>query len=368
MHQASQALRQLGQGRHTGKIALTLPARLDPQGTVLVTGANGHLGRHVTRHLAVNHGVRNFLLVSRHCPDAHTAAELDALGANVMFAACDVADQRAFAELLATVPDDCPITAVIHAAGVLHDATIPNLTADHVTDALRPKVDAAWNLHEMIGNLTAFVLFSSVAGTLGSPGQGNYAAANAFLDGLAHHRHMQGQPAISIAWGPWTNHSETDLRPLSTEHALTLLDAALASPYPTVVSAHLDTVSKTAVDRLQLTDLPEAEQHAVLLDAIRGSAAAVLGLSTADHIDNTRPFTQLGLDSLGAIELRNTLAGMTGLQLPATLVFDHPNPNALARHLRDRIAPAAAVDDFESATDEELFAALDTEFGRRTSR
>ncbi|WP_461038755.1 beta-ketoacyl reductase, partial [Streptomyces mayteni] len=193
-------------------------------GTVLVTGGTGGLGALVARHLVTEHGARHLLLVSRRGPQApgagQLAEELRGLGARVTITACDTADPRALAAVLDAIPTDHPLTAVIHAAGVLHDATTENLTPDHLTTTLTPKVDAAWNLHQLTQdkNLTAFVLFSSLAGTLGTKGQANYAAANAWLDALAHHRHQHGLPAHSLAWGLWETTSGMTGHLTTTDH------------------------------------------------------------------------------------------------------------------------------------------------------
>ncbi|MYW15125.1 SDR family NAD(P)-dependent oxidoreductase, partial [Streptomyces sp. SID2955] len=181
----------------------------NPDGTVLLTGATGTLGALVARHLVTEHGVRHLLLVSRRGRTAPGAAELadslGGLGATVTVAACDAADRAELAELLRTVPAEHPLTAVVHAAGVLDDGVIESLTPDQVEAVLRPKVDAAVHLHELTRDLdlAAFVLFSSAAGTFGGAGQGNYAAANAFVDALAAHRRAHGLPAVSLGWGFW---------------------------------------------------------------------------------------------------------------------------------------------------------------------
>ncbi|RNG38753.1 type I polyketide synthase, partial [Streptomyces botrytidirepellens] len=235
-------------------------------GTVLVTGASGTLGGLVARHLAAEHGVRRLLLVSRRGDQAPGAAELTAdvaeLGAEARWAACDVADRDALAATLAAVPAEHPLTAVVHTAGVLDDGVIGSLTPERVAHVMRPKVDAAWNLHELTADLdlTAFVLFSSASGVFGTPGQGNYAAANAFLDALATCRRAEGLPAVSLAWGPWAGAGmaggldEADiarmrragLPPLTPAEGLALLDAALATGEVTPAPMRVDAVALRA--------------------------------------------------------------------------------------------------------------------------
>ncbi|WP_338399812.1 type I polyketide synthase [Streptomyces caatingaensis] len=384
---APEAFRFLGQAQNVGKVVLTVPAPLDPEGTVLVTGATGTLGALVARHLVTEHGVRHLLLTSRRGAEAPGAAELraelEALGAEVTLAACDAADREALAALLAAVPDGHPLTGVFHVAGVLDDGVVASLTPERVDTVLRPKADAAWNLHELTRHLdlSAFVLFSSAAGTFGNPGQANYAAANSFLDALARHRHALGLPATSLAWGLWADASgmtgaldTTDLQrmarsgaaALTADEGLALLDTALGHPEPLHVPMHLDpaalaadagtdgvpallrglvrtparrtaeaaTAAPGASLQQRLAALPAAERDAVLLDAVRTHVAAVLGHADADTMDADKSFKELGFDSLTAVELRNRLGTATGLRLPATLVFDYPTPAALAEHLR----------------------------------
>ncbi|RCG26976.1 SDR family NAD(P)-dependent oxidoreductase, partial [Streptomyces reniochalinae] len=193
-------------------------------GTVLVTGGTGVLGAATARHLVARYGVERLLLVSRSGMDAAGAAELvaelEAAGARVEVAACDVADQDALADLLDTVPAQHPLSAVFHTAGVLEDATLDSLTPAGLARVLRPKVDAAWNLHHLTrgAGLSAFVLFSSVAGTLGTPGQANYAAGNTFLDALAQYRQAQGLPGVSLAWGLWEEASGMTGALTGTDH------------------------------------------------------------------------------------------------------------------------------------------------------
>ncbi|WP_407649755.1 type I polyketide synthase [Goodfellowiella coeruleoviolacea] len=355
-------------------------------GTVLVTGGTGTLGSLVARHLA-GQGVRRLLLVSRRGPAAPGADELvedlTGLGAQVEVAACDTGDRAALAELLAGIPAEHPLTAVVHTAGVLDDGMLDALTPDRFEPVLRPKVDAAWHLHELTRDLdlTAFVLFSSASGTFGTAGQGNYAAANAFLDALAQHRRATGLPAQSLAWGLWAQTSELTgtldqtnrarlrrdgSRELSTQEGLALFDASahLAAPVlvpirmdgqllrgraeadavPPLLRALVRTAPRRASDvdtgaaatlRQRLAGLSESERDRVLLDLVRAQAATVLGHATPAAVEPTRGFLELGFDSLTAVELRNRLQAATGLRLPATLVFDFPTAAALAGRLRE---------------------------------
>ncbi|MBW8818464.1 MAG: SDR family NAD(P)-dependent oxidoreductase, partial [Streptomyces sp.] len=232
---------------------------LDANGTVLITGATGALGRLFARHLVSHYGARHLLLASRRGLNAPGATELHdeltALGATVRIEATDIADHEQLRRLLADIPAEHPLTAVVHTAGVIDDGTIGALSAERLDAVLRPKVDAAWHLHELTRehNLAVFALFSSLAGTLGNPGQANYAAANTFLDALAHHRRHHGLPATSLAWGLWatgmadtldraeqTRVERAGVRALTPELGTDLFDAALADSRPTLVPAAFD--------------------------------------------------------------------------------------------------------------------------------
>ncbi|KOG47723.1 polyketide synthase, partial [Streptomyces virginiae] len=361
---------------------------------VLLTGGLGTLGRLLARHLVKQHGVRKLLLTGRRgaaTPGAREfTAELASLGAEVTVAACDTGDRAALAALLAAVPADRPLTAVVHAAGVTDDSVLAGLTAQRMAGVLRPKADAALHLHELTRDLdlTAFVLFSSLAGTLGSAGQGNYAAANAFLDALAQRRRGEGLPALSLAWGLWAQESaltgdlgaadlnrlaRSGIGALSAEEGLDLFDAAVASGAAVLTAAHLDlrTVDPDAVAvvlrglaparrredaapkaantaaalRDRLARAPRREHHHLLLETVRAEVAAVLGHSGRGRVPADRRFQDLGFDSLTAVELRNRLTAATGVKLPPTLVFDHPTPGALADRLRAALAPDLPAQD-----------------------
>ncbi|MFG3240164.1 type I polyketide synthase [Streptomyces sp. NPDC048157] len=349
---------------------------LDPEGTVLVTGGTGSLGMLVARHLVAVHGVRRLLLVGRRGPDAPGARELveelGEAGAQVTVHACDVADRTALAALLGTVPAAHPLTGVVHTAGVLDDGVVAALTTDRLKRVLRPKVDAALALHELTRghDLAVFALFSSIAGTFGSAGQANYAAANCVLDALARHRGRLGLPGTSIAWGPWQQSdgmmahlgdvdrqrmARSGFAPLGPDEGLALFDAAVAGDEPVVVAARLFPAALrgggTAANplrtpaahtvggggdgpgRLSAVASPD-ERHGVLLTKVRTLAAAVLGHQDgAGEIDEDALLADLGLDSLAAVDLRNELAAWTGLALPSTLLFDFPTPRALAAEL-----------------------------------
>ncbi|MFD8203193.1 type I polyketide synthase, partial [Streptomyces sp. NPDC059701] len=376
----------------------------DPRGTVLITGATGVLGSLVARHLVAEHGVRHLLLTSRRGRAADGAAELadelTALGASVRLAACDVADRAALAELLASVPDEHPLTGLVHAAGALDDALLGSLTPERVDAVLRPKTDAAVNLHELTRDLplTAFVLFSSAAGVFGAAGQANYAAANAFLDALAQHRRAEGLAAASLAWGLWAERSamtghmgDDDVQRLnrsgvaafSSAEGLALFDLAVAQAAtgtdPLLVPVRLDVTAlqaqassigtpallrglvrvpaRRAADRAsgperdepgqaplgqRLAGLTPAGQLRALTELVREHTATVLGHDSADVIEDDHAFLEVGITSLTAVEIRNRLNHVTGLVLPATLLFDHTTPTALAAYLRGRLRPGAA--------------------------
>ncbi|MGY5123584.1 SDR family NAD(P)-dependent oxidoreductase [Streptomyces nigrescens] len=401
VRRAPEAFRYISQARQVGKVVLTIPPAPHPDGTVLITGASGTLAAVIARHLVTEHRVRHLLLVSRRGAEAPGAAdlctELTALGAEVTLAACDIADRAAVASLLAAIPAETPLTGVVHTAGVLSDGVIDSLTPERLDHVLRPKVDGAWHLHELTKDLdlSAFVLFSSVSGVFGGPGQANYAAANTFLDSLAAHRRALGLPALSLPWGLWAEASamtgklaEHDVRraasggvlPMTSEEGVALYDAAAttaravvapakldlkgltAAELPPVLSGLVRTPSRRAASAVtaqdagntlvqRLTALSTADQDRALLDLVRTQVAAVLGYPGPEAVEAERAFSELGFDSLTAVELRNRINGGTALRLPATLVFDYPNSLALVNHLRgellgrqdDTLAPVRAA-------------------------
>jgi polyketide synthase 7 len=382
---APHALRFVSHARHVGKVVLTMPDSTSDAlaaGTVLITGGTGMAGAALARHVVHRYGARHVVLASLRGDRAEGAGELVAelthAGAEAQVVACDMADRDAVAALLAGLPAQYPpLTGVIHAAGVIDGAVITSLTPDRIDTVLAAKVDAAWNLHELTRdlNLSVFVVVSSLGGTVGSPGQGNYAAANAFLDGLATHRRAAGLLGISMAWGFWeqadpTRMSQSGFAAMTTDHALELFDTAVIANHPAVVAARLD---RTALDnptlstrlpplfnqlvrhplrRLVTTDTTKVksvlaqrlhgltldQQHDILLGLVRSHVAVVLGHSNPDDIDPRRSFQDNGLGSLTAVELRNRLKTATGLSLSATMVYDQPTPADLATHLHRQLS------------------------------
>ncbi|QCX74521.1 Erythronolide synthase, modules 3 and 4 [Streptomyces sp. YIM 121038] len=383
---------------HTARLARvpgSTPARApgwDPEGTVLITGGTGSIGALLARHLAGEHGVRHLLLTSRSGPAADGAdalrAELAALGADAEIVACDAADRAALEKVLGAL--EHPLRGVVHTAGVIDDGVVADMTPHQLHRVLRPKVDAVVHLHELTADLdlSAFVVFSSIAGVFGGMGQANYAAANAFLDALAHRRRARGLPAASLGWGLWatgggmTGHlGEADLARIARggivaftpADGVALFDTATGLDAPALLPLRLDTGALAAqaaaggvpaflrglvrtparraaagegpgpdaADALRgrLAGLPPAQRARVLVDVVRTHAALVLGFPDPAALSTEQPLLDLGFDSLTAVELRNRLRAATGLHLPATLLFDHPTAAAVARHLADEIAP-----------------------------
>ncbi|WP_267467588.1 type I polyketide synthase [Nocardia transvalensis] len=394
VRRAPEAFRFMSQARHTGKLVLTIPVPQRPgQRAALVTGGTGTLGGLVAKHLVTTGRADEVVLTGRSGPSAATAAavaaELAASGARVQVMACDAADREAIGSVIDRVTQATSLKTVVHTAGVLDDGTIASLTPERVSTVLRPKVDGAWHLHQLTkdSDLEEFVLFSSAASTLGAAGQGNYVAANAFLDALAADRRAAGLPATSLAWGLWAETSALTgqlteaerarinrggVSALSADDGLALFDLALDCDEALLVPAHFDlaglraraarsaqvppiwrelirggvarrgaAAAQVGADSLhhRLTGLSEQDRERALTDLVRTHVAAVLGHARAEVIEATRAFTDLGFDSLTAVELRNRLGTATGLRLPATLVFDYPNPRELAAFLQEKLVP-----------------------------
>ncbi|WP_280470133.1 type I polyketide synthase [Nocardia brasiliensis] len=384
----------------------TAPPLADPAQTVLITGGTGGLGGLLARHLVTVHHVRHLLLVSRRGETspgaAELVAELNALGAEVRVAACDIADYAATADLLRSLPADGPLGGVIPAAGVLDDGTVETLTDAQIERVMRAKVDGAVNLHLLTEDLglSGFLTYSSVAGVLGTPGQANYAAGNAFLDALVQHRRAHGLPGISLAWGPWASDagmteglSEVDharlgrwgLLPLDAADGCALFDAARAADRPLAIPCRIQLTRSgdaqlipamlrdmvraaprlrqatsapkaddTARERERLRDhligLPAAQRRAELVRIVTRHAAEVANLASADEVAADLPLMALGFDSLASLELRNRLVHQLGLtgHLSANAVFQTPTPTGLAA----RIATILTGDDESAAVDE----------------
>ncbi|MGW6534169.1 SDR family NAD(P)-dependent oxidoreductase, partial [Streptomyces venezuelae] len=421
LDRAREAFRFMSQAKHTGKLVLDVPAPLDPEGTVLITGGTGALGQVVAEHLVREWGVRHLLLASRRGPDAPGAEELVAriaeLGAEASLVAADVSDAASVVELVGKTDPAHPLSGVVHAAGVLEDAVVTAQTRDGLGRVWAAKAGAAANLHEATRDLRLglFVVFSSAAATLGSPGQANYAAANAYCDALMQYRRTQGQAGLSVGWGLWEASKDTrdtsdsgtadeqngtatpdtpgpagmtgslsevdvsrmariGVKAMTNAHGLALLDAAHRDGRPHLVAADLNprvlagkpaaalppllrafaggrgsarpTAAVAARQNIdwagKLSALTAEDQHRTLLDLVRTHAAAVLGHAGTDAVRADAPFQDLGFDSLTAVELRNRLSAATGLRLPATFIFRHPTPSAIAEELRTQLCPAGA--------------------------
>lgn len=422
VRQLQAALRFMAQARHVGKLVLTMPRRLEPGGSALITGGTGAIGRAVGRHLISRHGLRHLILISRRGPEApgvgEYVEELRGLGASVDVRVGDVSERAPLEEALASLPAESPLTAIVHCAGVLEDRTLVNLGPGEVRRVMAPKVSAALHLDELTRgeDLAAFVLCSSAAVPLGTPGQAHYAAANALLDGLASRRHAAGSPALSLAWGAWgeggmmSGLREADrarldrlgIGSLRAAEGLALFDAALeqAEPWLAPMRLDIDAWSRSSVDvppvlaglakaqaqaklkvsgvmksrrrtrtvgskgrprakgrahaadfAASLRGLDEGARQTAALGLVATATASVLGRSSADALTPATKFTEVGVDSLMAVELRNNLQAKTGATLAVTVVFENPTlaelaavvlEKTLAMVVRETVAPGAA--------------------------
>jgi polyketide synthase 12/myxalamid-type polyketide synthase MxaB len=380
--QVGDAFRLMAQGRHLGKVIVRHPASAvaDPtvraDGTYLITGGMGGIGLRAATWL-VERGARHVVLTGRRAPAPEAVeaiAEMERAGVQVMAAAADVADGHRMADLLEDVRRRFPpLRGVIHSAGVLDDGILTQQDWGRFRRVLAPKLDGGALLHRLTlaDPLDFFVLYSSAAALLGSPGQANHAAANAFLDALAAHRRTAGLPALSVNWGPWAEvgaavrrdvggrAGQEGLGRIAPERGLAVLDrfarggrARLAvlpidwsvflrgrRPAPFLSSLAAVARPRSAktpapqgfLERLEAT--PAAGRLHVLREHIQTLAARVLGLDGMQVMDGRRPLQEIGLDSLMAVELRNALSGAVGRPLPATLLFDYPTVDALVAHL-----------------------------------
>jgi pimaricinolide synthase PimS1 len=391
----------------------------DPERTVLITGGLNGLGALVAHHLVERHGVRHLLLVSRRGPEVKGAdelkTELEELGAaEVTIAACDVADRGALERLLASIPDEHPLGAIVHSAGVLDDGVLESMDGQRLARTMRPKADAAWHLHELSAglDLSHFLMFSSAAGLIGGAAQANYAAANVSLDAIAAVRHSQGLPATALAWGFWDLPSglvgaeageliaadraamervSNQIRrrlgfdPIAAGEGLELFDAAcglsdsllapvrfdaaalrahaqagtLASILRGLVRVSVRREAKQGSLTTKLASVPAGERETVVLDLVRAHVAAVLGHASAAEVESGRAFQELGFDSLAAVELRNRLTAATGLEVSPTAVFDYPNPTALAAHLLSEVGGVGGEDELREEEVRTLLARLE---------
>ncbi|KAK4495334.1 hypothetical protein PRZ48_013665 [Zasmidium cellare] len=327
---------------------------LSSEGTVLITGGTGAVGSVLCRHLVQRHGVTNLLLTSRtgDLPDSLTDLATTA-GVRITTRSCDVAD---YAQLKALVDiTHPPVTAVFHLAGILDDAMTSSLTPDRMERVLCTKANGAWNLHNLLPNARPFVLFSSAAGILGNPGQANYAAANTYLDALARYRSQHGLHAVSLAWGPWENAGGMagdikefgQLQAMSDEVGMELLDQALRSVEPVVVplvvkgevpdiSRRTLSISSShkAVERgLQLNGLSPEQRLTELRDLLSREIAHVLGYDKLPDL----PFTEIGVDSLTGVLIRNKINKLTGVALSSSVMFEVENIEELSNIVLEKL-------------------------------
>jgi amino acid adenylation domain-containing protein/thioester reductase-like protein len=407
MTDTSDALRFIAQARHVGKVVLVLAEQkqfVRPDGAVLITGGLGGLGRYLATWLASTHGVEDLVLTSRRGLDTPGAesfvAELAELGAKATVVTCDCADLDSVTSVMTLFGPDRPLRGVVHLAGVLDDGALTAMTPERFDKVFLPKVDGAWHLHHLTQDveLDFFVLFSSIAGVMGAPGQANYAAASTFLDALAHLRRAKGLAAVSVAWGPWegqgmaTQLGDVDLArfarmgldALAPDEGMELFVRAVQGGQALTMAAALDLnrlqrnfegqggipplyrslMSSSAGGRGRgsgggggadlrklLSETPPEEQGAVVLEMARGEVAKTLGFASPEEVDVNLPLQDIGIDSLTAVLMRNQLTDMTGLALPAKIAFDHPDLKALGQFLLEKLREAEFDAKVEPAAD-----------------
>jgi amino acid adenylation domain-containing protein/thioester reductase-like protein len=360
---------------------------LRSDGAVIITGGLGDLGRRVAMWLATAHGVRDLVLISRQGMDTPGAdgfvKELAQSGSEVSVVACDMADFQNLEQVMSTFSEARPLRGVVHTAGLLDDGALQDLTPERFARVLAPKVKGAWNLHQLTQgmDMDLFLLFSSVSGIIGTPGQANYAAANTSLDALAHLRHAQGLPASSICYGPWGGAGmagrlsganlgrwtrmgfglldpneglELTAKAIQSGRALTLVAAldprplhaflserdegvlslckSLLDQTGTKVQTHKPSANPQDLREALRCSLPETH-HEVVLSMVRATVAQALGFVRPNEVDPDQPLQDVGIDSLTAVLVRNQLVKLTNLKLSARFAFQYPNLRALSQFL-----------------------------------
>ncbi|MBE9045186.1 type I polyketide synthase [Pleurocapsales cyanobacterium LEGE 10410] len=390
--QVVNAFRYMAGAKHIGKVVVSLPAAterelsIQPQSSYLITGGLGALGLKVARWL-VEQGARHLVLTGRRDPSTpaqKTLKELEQSGAKILTVKADVAQTADVAKLIErSLAWNSSLKGIIHAAGVLDDGVLQQLNWQQFTKVMAPKVAGAWNLHTATQELPLdfFVCFSSIASLMGSPGQGNYGAANAFLDALSHYRQARGLAGLSINWGPWADigmaaNTQSDrsgwatqgIKPIVPDRGLQLLGQLLTKDLPRVGVMSIDwskfleqlpaearspflenfygarELDSTPEPEFlqQLEAVPLAERWLLLREYIRSQLAKVLGLNSPEQIDLQLGFAELGMDSLMAVELRNHLQDNLGCSIPSTLAFDYPTVEALVDYIAQLLSIAPA--------------------------
>ncbi|MEB3282831.1 MAG: SDR family NAD(P)-dependent oxidoreductase [Lyngbya sp.] len=381
---APAAFRYMQQAKHIGKIVITNSTQENrkdfSEGTYLITGGLGGLGLLVARWL-VEKGAKNIVLLSRRNPNSEiqqTLDELEAMGAKVVVIKLDVSDRKKLTENYQNIQQTLPaLRGVFHAAGVLEDSVLMQLNSEKFERVMKPKMHGAWNLHQLTKDLPLdyFVLFSSAASLLGSPGQANHVAANTFLDTLAHYRQMLGLPGLSINWGAWSEVGAAAERQvtqqmslkgvgtISPQQGLEILEQLIAQPDPQVgvipidwsrflqqglTSPFLSEIIPTEAQPKQtenskiiqkLATVPANEHESILISYLQGEVGKVLGLQPSQFPDPKQGFFDMGMDSLMIIELRNRLENSLGKSVPSTVIFEYPTIKDLAEYITTEILP-----------------------------